>query len=221
MTLDQIIRDIAIWALPVLFAVTLHEAAHGYVAKLLGDTTAKMLGRLSANPLRHIDPLGTVVVPLLMLMLPGGFLFGWAKPVPINLNNLKHPRRDMALVAVAGPLANFGMAIVWALVMKIGLLYASAGGSFAEPLTLMGRAGMIINVSLLILNLLPIPPLDGGRVLSGLLPPVWSDRLDRIEPYGLIILVTLLVTHVLYLIVVPMYTFVIDFIYSLFGLPYL
>lgn len=220
MTLDQIIQTISIWALPVLFAVTLHEAAHGYVAKLLGDTTAKMLGRLSVNPLRHIDPVGTVVVPLAMLVI-GGFIFGWAKPVPVNFNNLKHPRRDMAIVAFAGPLANFAMAILWALVMKIGLFYASVGGRFAEPVTLMGQAGMSINVSLLILNLLPLPPLDGGRVLSGLLPPMWSDRLDRIEPYGLIILVALLVTHILYLIVVPIYSFLIDFIYSLFGLPHL
>lgn len=226
MSLDQIIQTISIWILPVLFAVTLHEAAHGYVAKRLGDTTAQMLGRLSLNPLRHVDPIGTVAVPLALLVLGsisglGSIIFGWAKPVPVNFNNLKHPRRDMAVVAVAGPLANLAMALVWALVMKLGLSFADTGNSFFSiPLTLMGQAGIAINISLMILNLLPIPPLDGGRVLSGLLPPVWSDRLDRIEPYGLIILVTLLVTHVLYMIIVPIYVVVANIIYNLFGLPH-
>lgn len=220
MSPDQIIQTISIWILPVLFAVTLHEAAHGYAAKRLGDTTAQMLGRLSLNPLRHIDPIGTVVVPLALLVL-GGFIFGWAKPVPVNFNNLKHPRRDMALVAVAGPMANLAMALFWALVMKLGLGFASTGSSFAVPLTLMGQAGISINLILMILNLLPLPPLDGGRVLSGLLPPVWSDRLDRIEPYGLIILVVLLMTHVLSMIIGPIYALIGGGIYNLFGLPHL
>lgn len=225
MTPDQIIQTISIWILPVLFAVTLHEAAHGYVAKLLGDTTAQMLGRLSLNPLRHVDPIGTVAVPLALLALSsaigGGFIFGWAKPVPVNFNNLKHPRRDMAVVAFAGPMANFAMALAWASLMKIGLVLANTGNSFAEPLTLMGEAGIMINITLMLLNLLPLPPLDGGRVLSGLLPSTWADHFDRIEPYGLFILVGLLMTHVLYMILMPIYAVVTDFIYNLFGLPHL
>ncbi|WP_455379868.1 site-2 protease family protein [Acidihalobacter prosperus] len=220
MNFDQIIQTISIWIIPVLFAVTLHEAAHGYAAKRLGDTTAQMLGRLSLNPLRHIDPIGTVVVPLVLLVL-GGFIFGWAKPVPVNFNNLRNPRRDMALVAAAGPMANLGMVFFWALLMKLGLTIANTGNSFAVPLTLMGQAGISINLVLMILNLLPLPPLDGGRVLSGVLPPVWSERLDRIEPYGLIILVVLLITHMLSMILGPIYSLIGNGIYNLFGLPHL
>lgn len=220
MNFDQIIQTISIWIIPVLFAVTLHEAAHGYAAKRLGDTTAQMLGRLSLNPLRHVDPIGTVIVPLVLLVL-GGFIFGWAKPVPVNFNNLRHPRRDMALVAAAGPMANLGMVFFWALLMKLGLTFANTGNSFAVPLTLMGQAGISINLVLMILNMLPLPPLDGGRVLSGLLPPVWSERLDRIEPYGLIILVILLITHMLSMILGPIYILIGNAIYNMFGLPHL
>lgn len=219
MNLDQILREISIWILPVLFAVTLHEAAHGYAAKRLGDTTALMLGRLSLNPLRHVDPVGTVLVPAVLLLLQTGFLFGWAKPVPVNFNNLRHPRRDMALVAAAGPGANLLMALAWAIVMKIGLLLVSNGNGFAVPLALMGQAGIAINLVLLVLNLLPIPPLDGGRVLSGLVPPSWADVLDRVEPYGLFILVALLLTHVLSYILYPIIGFLSTLIYGAFGLP--
>ncbi len=217
MNIDQLIQTITIWALPVLFAITVHEAAHGYVAKMFGDTTAQMLGRLSLNPLRHIDPIGTILVPAILLWL-GGFIFGWAKPVPVNFNNLRHPRRDMALVAIAGPAANFIMALGWALIMKLGLWLGASGGSFVAPLTLMGQAGIAINLILMILNLLPIPPLDGGRVLSGLLPPLWSDRLDRIEPYGLIILVLLLISGLLGSIIGPAYVSLNTLIHTVFGL---
>lgn len=217
MNLNQIVQTISIWILPVLFAITLHEAAHGYAAKRLGDTTAQMLGRLSLNPLRHVDPIGTVLVPAVLLVL-GGFIFGWAKPVPVNFNNLRHPRRDMALVAAAGPGANLVMALAWALVTKAGLWLVGNGHAFAVPLALMGQAGIAINLVLMILNLLPIPPLDGGRVLSGVVPPLWADRLDRVEPYGLIILVVLLVSGALGWILGPIYGWFNALIHTVFGL---
>ena len=219
MNLNQIVQTISIWILPVLFAVTLHEAAHGYAAKRLGDTTAQMLGRLSLNPLRHVDPVGTVLVPAVLLLLHTGFLFGWAKPVPVNFNNLRHPRRDMALVAAAGPGSNLLMALAWALVAKLGVMLAAGGFGFAVPLALMGEAGIAINLVLMVLNLLPIPPLDGGRVLSGLVPPLWADRLDRIEPYGLMILVVLLVSNVLGHVIYPIIAWLSAIVYGIFGLP--
>lgn len=217
MNIDQLTQTITIWALPVLFAITVHEAAHGYAAKLLGDTTAKMLGRLSLNPIKHIDPIGTILVPLVLLFL-GGFIFGWAKPVPVNFNNLRHPRRDMALVAVAGPSSNFMMALLWAMIMKLGLIVGHYGSAFGVPLRLMGQAGIEINLFLMLLNLIPIPPLDGGRVLSGLLPLHWADILDRIEPYGLFILVLLLVSNLLGQIIMPPYQYLSTLIYTIFGI---
>ncbi|MGH8539103.1 MAG: site-2 protease family protein, partial [Stenotrophobium sp.] len=194
MTLDpsMLVQKIAVWAIPVLFAITLHEVAHGWVARALGDHTAQMLGRLSLNPLKHIDPMGTVVVPLLMLVL-GGFLFGWAKPVPVAMKNLRNPRRDMALVAIAGPLSNLAMAIAWGLLLKFTLTMNTEEGVWLGVL-LMCRAGIIINLVLMVLNLIPLPPLDGGRVLTGLLPEKQARVLDRVEPYGLIILIVLMVT---------------------------
>ncbi|APZ42874.1 site-2 protease family protein [Acidihalobacter ferrooxydans] len=221
MNLDQLIQTISIWILPVLFAVTIHEAAHGYAARRLGDTTAQMLGRLSLNPLRHIDPIGTLLVPGVLLAL-GGFVFGWAKPVPVNMNNLRNPRRDMALVAVAGPGSNLLMALGWAIIMKFGIwLVLTAGYDFAKPIVYMGAAGITINLVLLVLNLLPIPPLDGGRVLSGIVPPRWADILDRIEPYGLIILIALLFTHVLGYVLYPVISWLTNLIYGVFHLPML
>ncbi|MEQ1438153.1 site-2 protease family protein [Fontimonas sp. SYSU GA230001] len=190
-----LVQKIAVWALPVLFAITVHEASHGYVARLLGDRTAEAAGRLSLNPLRHIDPVGTVLVPVLLLAL-GGFLFGWAKPVPVNFRNLRHPRRDMAVVAIAGPLSNFAMAIGWALLLKIALGAAVTEGLWLG-LRYMAVAGILINLVLMVLNLLPLPPLDGGRVLNGLVSEPVARRLDRIEPYGLVILVVLMATGVL------------------------
>lgn len=191
----SLVQKISIWALPVLFAITLHEVAHGWAARALGDRTAEMLGRLSLNPLRHVDPMGTIIVPVLLLAL-GGFLFGWAKPVPVGVRNLSHPRRDMALVAVAGPLANGAMALGWGLVLKLTLMMGAEEGAWLG-VRYMAMAGIMINLVLMVLNLLPLPPLDGGRVLTGLLPERYARVMDRLEPYGLVILVALMATGIL------------------------
>lgn len=180
-----LVQTLAVAVIPVLFAITLHEVAHGWVARYFGDRTAEMLGRLTPNPLKHIDPVGTVLVPAIAL-LTAGFLFGWAKPVPVSTRNLKNPRRDMVMVAAAGPGANILMAIFWAFFLKLvsGL---GLGGTAQAFFMAMGQIGVLINVVLAVFNMLPIPPLDGGRVLSGLLPPRLSSRLDALEPYGLFI----------------------------------
>lgn len=209
-----IIQQIVIWALPVLFAITVHEVSHGWVANKLGDPTAKMLGRLTLNPIKHIDPLGTIIVPLAMMLL-GGILFGWAKPVPISPNNLRG-RRDMALVAVAGPISNLIMALLWALIGRAAQLTGTE--AIAVPLSLMGQAGVFINVILAVLNLLPLPPLDGGRVVSNLLPPRLSAQYDKIEPYGFFILVGLLVIGALQYIMAPPIYFLTGLIQRLVGL---
>jgi Zn-dependent protease len=198
----DIVQRIAIFALPVLFAVTVHEAAHGYAARALGDSTAWVLGRLTLNPLKHIDPIGTVLVPLIMV-LAGGFIFGWAKPVPVNARNLRRPRQDMALVALAGPMSNLVMAVLWAAAIWLGLTLLGVIDWIAVPLIYMGQAGILINVVLMVLNLLPLPPLDGGRVLSGLVPAGMSAILDRIEPYGLFIVLGLLLTGILGRVLMP------------------
>jgi len=211
------VQRVVVWALPVLFAITVHEVAHGWVARKLGDPTAMLLGRLTLNPIKHIDPIGTVVVPIALLLM-GGFIFGWAKPVPVTWENLRHPKRDMALVAVAGPLANLLMAILWALIMKLGLTFGASMPSLAWPLIYMGGAGIAINAILMLLNLLPIPPLDGGRVLAGLLPGPWAWKLNRIEPYGLIILVLLLATGMLGRILGPPMQWFEGALFSLAGL---
>lgn len=189
----NLLQRVVVWALPVLFAITVHETAHGWMALRLGDPTAMMLGRLSLNPIKHIDPIGTVLVPGALLLL-GGFLFGWAKPVPITYENLRHPKRDMALVAVAGPLSNLVMALFWALVIRLGLELGAGAGPY---LVYTGVAGIFINTILLVLNLLPLSPLDGGRVLVGLLPGPLSWRVSRLEPYGFPILLALLFTGLL------------------------
>ncbi len=215
MDIQSIIYNIAVWALPVLFAVTLHEVAHGWVANKLGDGTAKMLGRLTPNPVKHIDPVGTILVPLAMFLLQTGFIFGWAKPVPVNTRNFKNPRRDMALVAIAGPLSNLAMAVFWVFVYKLG--HSLLGDSnIARGVMSMGQAGIIINLILFVFNLLPIPPLDGGRVLSGFVPPSVSDLLDKIEPYGFFIVVGLLYLGVLNTIISPVINFFMAGIGSLF-----
>jgi Zn-dependent protease len=195
----HLVQIIAIYALPVIFAITLHEAAHGYVARHFGDMTAYLEGRVSLNPLRHIDPFGTVALPLILLALTklfgGGIIFGWAKPVPVNFANLRHPKRDMLWVAAAGPLSNFAMALIWALVLKLGLSMPES--YFALPLALMGAAGVFFNIIIMVLNLVPLPPLDGGRILVSLLPHRLAWRVARIEPYGFLILIVLLLTGVL------------------------
>jgi len=191
--MDLIIK-IALYAPPILLAITLHEVAHGWAARYLGDPTAANLGRLSLNPIKHIDPVGTVAVPAILLVL-GGFLFGWAKPVPVNMQRLNDPKRDMALVAAAGPASNFVMAVMWAFAMKIGLM--SDSELMRLVLVEMGKVGLFINLILMVLNLIPIPPLDGGRVLSGVLPDNLSMALAKIEPYGLFIIFGLLALGVL------------------------
>jgi Zn-dependent protease len=187
-------QKIAVWALPVLFAITLHEVAHGWVASLCGDNTAKRLGRLSLNPLHHIDPVGTLLIPGITLLL-GGIIFGWAKPVPVDFTRLRNPRRDMVLVALAGPLSNLLMAVGWALVARLAVMAHT--DFITQPLGYMGMAGIVINIILMVLNLFPLPPLDGGRVAVGLLPPRLGEQFSRIEPYGFPILLTLLLTGVL------------------------
>ena len=194
--MDELLRQLSGLALPVLLAITLHEAAHGWVADRLGDHTARVLGRVTLNPLRHIDPLGTVLLPLGMYALTG-FLFGWAKPVPVNPRNLAHPRRDMAIVAAAGPLSNLAMAVLWSLVIVLGAWLHAVSEWVSGPLVYMGAAGVLINSVLLVLNMLPLPPLDGGRVLVGLLPLRLARVVSRVEPYGLMILVALLMTGIL------------------------
>ena len=192
-----LIQKIAVWAVPVLLAITVHEVAHGFVARQFGDRTAALQGRLTLNPLRHVDPIGTVLVPLVLLLLPGNFLFGWAKPVPVDPRNLHNPRRDMAIVALAGPVSNLLMALFWALMIHAGVGLLETGNAFGRPLLLMGVAGIFINAVLMALNLLPLPPLDGGRVLVGVLPPRAAWMVARVEPYGIWILIALLVTGLL------------------------
>ncbi len=195
-------HQILIWSIPVLFAITLHEVGHGWVAMLLGDPTAKDQGRLSINPLKHIDPMGTVIVPLIMFFA-SGFIFGWAKPVPVDWNRLKNTRRDIALVALAGPFANLLMIMFWLIIAKLFITPAEGGNTIAHVLTLMALAGIMINSLLMILNLFPLPPLDGSRVVFSLLPEPIASRYAKLEPYGLIILVVLLASGVLFKIIGP------------------
>jgi Zn-dependent protease len=197
-------QQLVIWALPVLFAITLHEVAHGWVANKLGDPTARMLGRLTLNPIKHIDPVGTILVPGFLLLV-GGFLFGWAKPVPVTPHNLRQHRYGMAWVAAAGPVSNILQALVWAVVIRIALANELALGWLAEPLYLMGLAGISINLALAVLNLLPIPPLDGGRIVDALLPGPLSARYSQLEPWGLWIVLALIMTKLLGVIMGPPY----------------
>jgi Zn-dependent protease len=213
--MNNIIQNIAIYALPVIFAITLHEAAHGYVAKYFGDLTAYAQGRVSLNPIRHIDPIGTILLPLMTLLL-GGILFGWAKPVPVDFSALRHPKQDMLWVALAGPGANLFMALAWAFIIKLGL--ALPESDFARPMILMGEAGIKINAILMVLNLLPLPPLDGGRIAVSLLPHRMSYVFSKIEPYGFMILLLLLITGILGAIIGPFIGITIQLVVWFFGL---
>lgn len=203
-------------AVPVVFAITVHEVAHGWVAARLGDPTAKLAGRLTLNPVKHIDPLGTVVVPLVMLVLTS-FIFGWAKPVPVNWRNLRRPRRDMALVAAAGPGANLLMLVLWTLALA-PLLGAGGGGASSYSSTLlieMAKMGIIINTVLIVLNLLPLPPLDGSRIVTAFLSPVAARRYNALESWGLLILVALIFTGVLGAILIPPVNFTLSLVGAL------
>jgi len=227
MNIQATLQFLSVAILPLLFAITLHEAAHGWMAAKLGDKTALLLGRVSLNPIRHIDPIGTVVLPLVMLFM-SNFIFGWAKPVPINQRNLRHPRRDMAFVAMAGPGANALMALLWALVAKLALLGIAHTQSNVDILhsTLIflfaaGNYGILINGVLMILNLLPIPPLDGSRVVSSIIPRKWSHYYDRIEPYGLWILIAMLLLGLLHRIIMPPISLFSQLIHQIFNIPML
>jgi Zn-dependent protease len=200
----SLVETILLYAIPVVFAITLHEAAHGYVARMLGDNTAWMLGRVTLNPIKHIDPIGTIAVPLGLLILSkvaggSGLLFGWAKPVPVNFGNLRHPKGDMFWVAAAGPGANLLMALMWAILLK-----------FAGPLespTFFGAMcvqGITINVVLMVLNLLPIPPLDGGRIMVSVLPDALAYRFAQLERFGFMVVILLMVTGMLTIVMNPL-----------------
>ncbi|MHB1053690.1 MAG: site-2 protease family protein [Thiobacillus sp.] len=217
----SLIQKIAVFTLPVIFAITLHEAAHGYVARFFGDMTAAAAGRITANPLKHIDLVGTIIVPLVILvsskLLGGGMiLFGWAKPVPVDFSRLRRPKQDMLWVAAAGPGMNFVMAVFWALMIQLG--HALGSGFASAPLMLMGAAGVFINVILMALNLIPLPPLDGGRIAVSLLPMKQAMQFTRLEPYGLFILLGLLFTGILGTILWPLISVLIGLIALVTGL---
>jgi Zn-dependent protease len=207
MDVSSLVQTVAIYALPVLFAITLHEASHGYVARHFGDMTAYAQGRISLNPARHIDLVGTIIVPIAILVVSklaggSGFLFGWAKPVPVNYSALKNPKRDMMLVAAAGPASNLVMALGWAVLYKLG--DAIGPGDYATPLKLMSIAGIEVNMVLMLLNLLPILPLDGGRIVAGLLPSRMSWQYAKTEPWGFPILLLLMFSGLLGVLLAPM-----------------
>jgi Zn-dependent protease len=215
----SIIQKASVWVLPVLFAITLHEAAHAWVAAKCGDTTAKMLGRLTINPIKHIDLIGTIIVPIVIAVISDfKFIFGWAKPVPINWSQLAKPKRDMALVALAGPAANIVMAIIWAAILKFAMLLDPRASMVGLFLFLSGQAGMVINLFLAALNLLPIPPLDGSRIITSFLKPQHAVSYLKIEPYGFFILLLLIFTNVLFYLIVPPVQFAIMLLRQLFNI---
>ena len=198
------IQQLCIWILPLLFAITLHEAAHAWVAFRCGDPTAKMLGRLSFNPIKHLDIWGTIVIPLIVLLISHfQFAFGWAKPVPINARFFKKPRRDIVLVAAAGPVINLIMAVIWTAILKIAYHYHPQISIHALFFLLTAQAGMIINLLLAFLNLIPLPPLDGGRIAVALLPEPFASQLQKLEPYGFFILLALMLSGALAFLLNP------------------
>lgn len=213
------IQKLIIWLVPLVFAITVHEVAHGWLANKFGDPTAKMLGRITLNPLKHIDLFGTVIIPIALLLLSGGrFTFGYAKPVPVNFGNLRHPRRDMALVALAGPVSNFIMALLWGIVAKIGLSLGAGTSTVGTVLLAFGVAGVQINLVLGILNLIPIPPLDGSRVVTSLLSPKAAIGYNSLERYGFIILILLIVTGILGKILWPLISLGAALIFGIMGI---
>lgn len=211
------IQIVTVWILPVLFGITVHEVAHGYVAYLLGDKTAKILGRLTLNPIKHIDIIGTIIVPVVLLLL-GGVILGWAKPVPVNSRNLHKPRRDMALISAAGPMANFVMIFIWAAIAKLGMILEARDFPGALAIYLMGTAGIQINLMLMLVNLLPIPQLDGGNILAGILPRKLAFQYEKIAPYSFIILLMLLAFGVLNFILQPPLRSLLNLVTGLFGI---
>ena len=197
---------VATVAIPLIFAITVHEVAHGWVALHFGDPTAKYAGRLTLNPIKHVDPLGTIIVPfVLVVMSAGAFAFGWAKPVPVAFHNLRNPRRDMILVAAAGPGVNLVMALGWALLLSQRIAFDPGLNFGADWIVQMCVFGVVINVLLAVFNMLPIPPLDGGRVLAGLLPPRFARVLERVEPFGFLIVIALWFTGFLFTLIDPVY----------------
>ncbi|MDP1527141.1 MAG: site-2 protease family protein [Rhodocyclaceae bacterium] len=214
--MDNLIQTLAIYAIPVIFAITLHEAAHGYVARLFGDPTAQQQGRITLNPIKHIDPVGTMLVPVLLLFATkGAFLFGWAKPVPVDFSRLRKPKQDMLWVAAAGPAANLFMALCWAAMLKMAV--SMPENAYSLPLAEMARAGINVNAVLMLLNLLPLPPLDGGRIAVSLLPHAMAWRFAKIERFGFVILLALLFMGGLELILTPLLRSFLFFIKNLFG----
>jgi Zn-dependent protease len=217
------IQQIALWALPVLIAIIFHEVAHGWVAYRLGDPTAARMGRLTLNPIAHIDPIGTILLPALLIISNAPFLFGYAKPVPVNFHNLHNPKRDMIWVALAGPVTNLLLALGCIMVLRMGLPLIAPSSHFSSstlvnflaPLALMAKNGVLINSVLAVFNAFPLPPLDGGRVAVGLLPEPYSSMLARVEPYGFLILIVLLMTRVLDKIVGPPVEILINFYFGL------
>jgi Zn-dependent protease len=214
--LENTLQQIAIWALPVLFAVVLHEVSHGWVANRLGDPTAARLGRLTLNPLSHVDPIGTVVIPLFLVAVGAPFIFGYAKPVPVNFYNLRNPKRDMIWVAAAGPMTNIALAVASVYLFKVFLGLQNILPDFIDtPLMMMAQGSVQINVMLAAFNLLPLPPLDGGRVLVGLAPQPLSSIVARVEPFGFLILLALLMTHTLDFFLRPLIYFVLRLVEGL------
>lgn len=212
------VQQIVIMIIPLLFAITIHEVAHGWVASYFGDQTARYAGRLTLNPIKHIDPIGTVLLPMMLILLQAGVIFGWAKPVPVDQRNLRHPRRDMALVAFAGPLTNILMAIFWGIVLKAALIMGIEHEWLAKPLALMGQAGVLINIVLAILNLIPLPPLDGSKILGSVLSGRAAHFYYQLEPYSLLILVVLLVSGILSKVMGPLIIILREMIFFIFNI---
>ncbi len=209
----NIIQNIFFMGIPILFAITVHEVSHGWMALRCGDRTAKVAGRLTLNPLKHVDMIGTILLPGLLILTHAPFLFGWAKPVPVDWRNLRNPKRDMALVALMGPLSNFIMALIWAFLLKY-IFNASDPNTWM----LMAKIGITINAVLMVLNLLPLPPLDGSRVVSSLLSPRAAYHYNKLERYGFVILLLLLLTNTLSVILLPLLNLVLNFITQIVGL---